>query len=271
MARRWARGFRKRRAVTRRQRAIVEPLEAEGIEGASVLDIGFGVGDLHFELLRRGAGSVTGVEVSAAMAEQARALAAELGFGERVAYQLGDYAELHEAIGDADVVVLDRSVCCYPDWRALVEPSARHARRYYGLILPRDTWYMGGAARAMNAALFVIRHDFRLYMHPRAEIDAALAEAGLIRVLHAQTLQDEAELYACARAGPRSRDGRVIARYRRAAAPGAARVDGAGGQTRCDRTRSPEGSPSGEPSRPPPPPHPARSSRGLRLAPTRNR
>ena len=151
MARRWARGFRKRRAVTGRQRAIVEPLEAEGIEGASVLDIGFGVGDLHFELLRRGAGSVTGVEVSAAMAEQARALAAELGFGERVAYQLGDYAELHEAIGDADVVVLDRSVCCYPDWRALVEPSARRARRYYGLILPRDTWYMGGAARAMNA------------------------------------------------------------------------------------------------------------------------
>ena len=196
MARRWASGFRKRGSLPRRQRAIVERLEAEGIAGASVLDIGFGVGDLHFELLRRGAGSVTGVEVSQAMAEQAEALAAELGFAERVTYRVGDYTELHEAIGDADVVVLDRSVCCYPDWRALVEPSARHARRCYGLILPRDTWYIRAAARAMNAALFVIRHDFRLYMHPRAEIRAALAEAGLTRVLHAQTLQDDAELYA---------------------------------------------------------------------------
>ena len=195
MARRWASGFRKRHAVAGRQRAIVERLEAEGIEGASVLDIGFGVGDLHFELLRRGAGNVTGVEVSAAMAEQAEVLAAELGFAERVTYRVGDYTELHEAIGDADVVVLDRSVCCYPDWRALVEPSARHARGCYGLILPRDTWYMRAAAREMNAALFVIRHDFRVYMHPRAEIRAALAEAGLTRVLNAQTLQEDAELY----------------------------------------------------------------------------
>ena len=154
------------------------------------------MGDLHLELLRRGAGGVTGVEVSAAMAEQAEVLATELGFAEQVTHRLGDYVELHEAIGDADVVVLDRSLCCYSDWRALVEPSARHARRFYGLIVPRDTWYMRAAARAMNAALFVIRHDFRLYMHPRAEIEAALAEAGLTRVLQARTLQDDAELYA---------------------------------------------------------------------------
>ena len=106
MARHWARGFHKRRALPRRQRALIERLAAEGIAGATVLDIGFGVGDLHFELLRRGAGSVTGVEVSAAMAEQAGALAAKLGFAEQVTYRLGDYVQLHEAIGDVDIVVL---------------------------------------------------------------------------------------------------------------------------------------------------------------------
>jgi magnesium-protoporphyrin O-methyltransferase len=196
MARHWARGFRKRRGVPKRQRALIERLEAEGIAGASVLDIGFGVGDLHLELLRRGAGSVTGVEVSAAMAEQAGTLAAELGFAEQVTYLLGDYVQLQEEIGDADIVVLDRSLCCHPDWRALVEPSARHAQRYYGLILPRDNWYMRAAARALNAALFAIRHEFRLYAHPRPEIEAALARAGLRRVLHAQTLQDDTDLYA---------------------------------------------------------------------------
>jgi magnesium-protoporphyrin O-methyltransferase len=196
LASRWASGFRKRDAPDRRHRAILDRLAAEGIEGASVLDVGFGVGDLHFELLRRGAATVVGVEVSSAMSEQARTLAGELGFAERVDHRLGDYAQLAAELGDADVVVLDRSVCCYPDWRALVEPSARHARRFYALMLPRDTWYMRAGVRAINLGLAAIRHEFRTYMHPRDQIDAVLAEAGLTLVLSSTTWRDDAALYA---------------------------------------------------------------------------
>lgn len=92
------------------------------------------------------------------MAEQAGELAGGLGFEEQVDYRIGDYTQIAEELGDADIVVLDRSVCCYPDWHALVEPSARHARRFYVLTLPRYSWYMHAMMRGLNLGLRAIRH-----------------------------------------------------------------------------------------------------------------
>lgn len=54
LARRWASGFRKRAEPDKRYRALLERLEGEGIDGASVLDIGFGIGELRAAAARRG-------------------------------------------------------------------------------------------------------------------------------------------------------------------------------------------------------------------------
>ncbi len=39
---------------------------------------------------------------------------------------------------DADIVTLDRVGCCYLAVDELVTASAAHARRLYGLVLPRE-------------------------------------------------------------------------------------------------------------------------------------
>ena len=130
-----AEAFRKK-GLPKRTRPIVDFLQSAEIEGASVLDIGFGVGSLHLELLRSGAGAVVGVEVVDTYVGEAERLASELGFADAVDYQLADFTRIQSDIEAADIVVLDRSICCYPDMPGLVKPSAEHARRFYAIVLP---------------------------------------------------------------------------------------------------------------------------------------
>src|SRR5215469_16108843 len=53
-----------RRGLTPAARAIADYVESCGISGATVLEIGGGVGHLQVELLRRGASHVTNLEIS---------------------------------------------------------------------------------------------------------------------------------------------------------------------------------------------------------------
>ena len=109
-------------------------------------------------------------------------LAGHLGYTGRVDYRLGDFALMHAQVPEADVVVLDRSVCCYPDWEGLIRPSAEHARRLYALVLPVDRWFARAMFRAANVLFRLLRWEYRGYMHPRGQIESAINTAGLRRV-----------------------------------------------------------------------------------------
>ena len=122
-------------------RRLIEVLVAEGVEGASLLDIGGGVGIVQLELLKAGIASSMDVDASGPYLQVAEAEAEELGFKDRTAYRHGDFVALADEVEAADVVTLDRVICCYPDVRALVSTSARHARRLYGLVYPVDRWW----------------------------------------------------------------------------------------------------------------------------------
>jgi len=180
-ARREADDYRKS-GVAERLVPMVDFMQERGVEGASVLDIGFGIGALHFELLKRKAASVIGIEVVEGYKNLASQLARELGFGDVVDYRVGDFTLLEGEIPQADIVVLDRSVCCYPDWEGLVRPSAQRARRLYGLVLPAERWYVRATLRAANGFFGVLRIHYQAYMHPRHRIEAAINAAGLTRV-----------------------------------------------------------------------------------------
>lgn len=51
------------KGLDRDSQRIVDFLQSLGLAGASVLDVGGGVGQLHLELLRRGAARATSVEL----------------------------------------------------------------------------------------------------------------------------------------------------------------------------------------------------------------
>jgi magnesium-protoporphyrin O-methyltransferase len=179
-ARRDARRYRRKGLDPTAQR-LVDELAGRGVSGASVLEVGGGVGAIELELLKRGAARTTNVELSHGYEQEARALVAEAGVGERVERRHGDFVEAEADLDPADVVVLHRVVCCYPDPEALVGQAAGHARRLLALTFPRDTWWIRLGSRVANVCFRAVGW-VESYVHPPATILGAAKSRGLTPV-----------------------------------------------------------------------------------------
>lgn len=160
-------------------RILLDALTATSVAGQSVLDIGGGVGAAHHELLKAGAQTATDVDASSAYLAAAREEATRQGHADRVTYTFGNFIDLADEVAPADIVTLDRVLCCYPDMPALVRASASHARRLYGIVYPRDVWWMRAGARVFNGALALQRTPYRFYPHRTAAVESAVREVGL--------------------------------------------------------------------------------------------
>src|SRR5689334_3469348 len=109
---------------------MVGLLADRDVQGATVLEIGGGIGGIQLELLRRGAVAATNLELSPGYEREAAALIAEAGLTGRVQRRLVDIAADPAAVEPADIVVLHRVVCCYPDYEKLLRAAAEHARQH---------------------------------------------------------------------------------------------------------------------------------------------
>src|SRR4051794_28414154 len=159
-------------------RALIDAIVREGIEGATLLDIGAGVGAIQLALLKAGAASAASVDASAGYVEVNRAEAARQGFSDRTHARLGDFVALADQVEPADVVTLDRVVCCYSDADALLAGSAGHARRMVGLVYPRVRWWIRVGAMVGNPLLRLFRQPITFWVHPDVVVDAPLRRAG---------------------------------------------------------------------------------------------
>jgi magnesium-protoporphyrin O-methyltransferase len=165
-------------------RRLVDALRQQGVQGATLLDIGGGVGVVQLELLASGLASAVEVDASRPSLEAARAEARERGFGDRTAYHHGDFVAVADSVEPADIVTLDRVICCYPDFDALVRRSVEHARRLYGLVYPVDRWYLRTVFRLMNLVTRLSGSGYRAYVHPEAGVDRIVRGAGLEPAYH---------------------------------------------------------------------------------------
>jgi Methyltransferase domain len=180
LARRDARRYR-RKGLDKTAREIVDTLAERGVSDATVLEVGGGVGAIDIELLRAGAREATVIELSEEYDREAAGLLAENGMQERVSRQHGDFVELERDVGEADVVVMHRVVCCYPDPESLVGAAAGHARRLLALSFPRDTWWVRVGWYAVDA-WFRLVYRFASFVHPRERILGAAARLGFTPV-----------------------------------------------------------------------------------------
>ena len=177
-ARRVARRYRKR-GLDRTARRIVGFLEEAGIEGATVLEVGGGVGEIQIELLKRGAERSVNLELSSAYEREAERLLGEAGLEGRVQRRLHDIAVDPDTVEPADVVVLHRVVCCYPDYERLLGAAAAHARRLLVFSYPRRNAVSRLVVAAQNVGLRIRRMEFRTFAHPPATMLAVLSDRGL--------------------------------------------------------------------------------------------
>jgi 2-polyprenyl-3-methyl-5-hydroxy-6-metoxy-1,4-benzoquinol methylase len=162
-------------------RRMVEFLELRGIEGATVLEIGGGVGEIQIELLKRGAARAVNLELSPAYEEEANRLLREAGLGERAERRLHDIAVDPEGVEAADVVVLHRVVCCYPDYERLLGAAAQRARRLLVFSYPPRNAASRSFIAAMNLVFTLLRREFRTFAHPPTAMLGLLGQRGLRR------------------------------------------------------------------------------------------
>ncbi|MEE8154295.1 MAG: class I SAM-dependent methyltransferase [Phycisphaerales bacterium] len=172
------RRYRKRGPI-KTTRLLIDALRSQGAEDSTLLDIGGGIGAIQHELIKDGATRVVSVEGSTASISAAREEATRQGYADRVQYHHADFVDVAEEIDSADIVTLDRVICCYPDMKVLVARSAEKARQLYGLVYPRHTWLVRIIGPAMNLIHRLRRIAFRVYLHRPSEIDRAVRAAGL--------------------------------------------------------------------------------------------
>jgi SAM-dependent methyltransferase len=175
---------------------LLDALEREGVHGATLLDIGGGVGAISNELLSAGASRATVVDASPAYLLTAQEEAERQGHRERIEYHHGDFVEVAPGIGPADVVTLDRVICCYDEMEALVFASAERAGRLLGLVYPRDTWWDRLGVSLANLACRVRGSPFRGFVHSPEAVDRIIRTAGLRKRLYRTTPIWQVVVYA---------------------------------------------------------------------------
>jgi magnesium-protoporphyrin O-methyltransferase len=188
------RRFRKRGAI-RSTQLLIENLEASGVAGLTLLDVGGGIGAIHHALLERGVTTATHVDASPEYLAVARAEAERRSHAERVRFVQGDFVEIAGTIPAADIVTLDRVICCYPDMETLSARAGDHARRLVGLVIPRDVWWMRAAVKAVNAVKRLQRSAFRVFVHDPRRIDAALLAHDLTAERRTRTVAWDIVIY----------------------------------------------------------------------------
>ncbi len=177
-ARRRAARYRKK-GLDRTARRMVDVLVEGGVAGATVLEIGGGVGEIQLELLKRGAATATNLELSPAYEAEAAALIDEAGCTGRVHRRQVDIAADPTAVEPADIVILHRVVCCYPDYARLLGVAADHARRRLVFSHPPRNAVSRAVVATTNLMLRLSDREFRTFAHPPAAMLSVLSEHGM--------------------------------------------------------------------------------------------
>jgi len=158
---------------------LIDMIRSVGLRNATILDIGAGIGVIDHELLDDVADHAVLVDASAPALDAARDEARRRGHLDRLEFVDGDFVAQAGAIDRAQVVTLDRVLCCYPDVAALVRMSASRARTLYGLVLPRDRSTIRLGLRLLNVWFRVRGLAYRSYAHSNEVVDSLVADAGL--------------------------------------------------------------------------------------------
>ena len=173
-----------RKGVTGDSRRIVDLVRRSIPPGYSLLEVGGGIGEIQLELLRDGAAHVVNVELATQWEHSALELLRERGLGDRVERRLGDFVREGDNTPTADVVVMNRVVCCYPDAEALVGAAADHARRLLVMTLPVDRWWIRCGFTAGNLLLSLRGSTFRALAHPTHTVRSTAERHGLRLTQH---------------------------------------------------------------------------------------
>ena len=160
---------------------LIDLLKSYDIKDKSLLDIGGGVGVIQFQLLDLGIKSVQSIDASQAYIKKAQEGAEKLGYNSQTEHIYGDFVQISKKINNAEIVTLDKVICCYKEFRTLVQESLNKTNEIYAIIIPRDVWWVKFFHSLETFIRIVMRSKFRSYIHSINEIESIIIENGFTR------------------------------------------------------------------------------------------
>ena len=157
---------------------LIDAIRAQGVDGATVVDVGAGVGAVHIALLEAGAARAIDVDASREYQAAAREEATRRGLIDRVTYRYGDLVELAAEVPPADIVTLDSVICCYPYLSALMTAVMSVGPHLVGLTYPRDVWWMRAYMRLYNLVHALRRSPARYFAYRHSQLRDLMAARG---------------------------------------------------------------------------------------------
>ncbi len=176
-------------------RMLLSELRRWPLQGLHLLDVGGGIGVIAAELAGAALASVTLADASAGYLEAARRHLSSRDASRPAQYFLGDFAATADSLPDADIVTLDRVVCCYPDVEALLRGAAARARRMVAFTYPRDRWYVHASVVLENSWYRLKQDSFRAFVHSPQRMASVLETAGFVRAARHATFLWAFDLY----------------------------------------------------------------------------
>lgn len=181
MARRELKSYQRKGPMTS-TRMLINAIRETGVRDATLLDIGGGIGAIDHELLQEGLEKATMIEASEAYIQTAKGEAERRGHAGRLTTHHGDFVEWAPKLSRADIVTLDRVLCCYPYMHELLTAALNKSDRMCGVVYPRINRVIRAGVYLGNLYFSLRRKAFRLYLHPRSEVDATFRRNGFERI-----------------------------------------------------------------------------------------
>lgn len=168
----------RRRGLDGTSQRIADVVKERGVEGATLLEVGGGIGAIEIDLLKAGIARAVNVELTPTYEAAADELLREAGLADRVERRVMDFVDAGAEVDAADIVVMNRVICCYPDMPKLVGAAAEHARGMLVISFPNSRWWTRLGLTFANFGFRAIRMQFRVFLHPPELILAAIERHG---------------------------------------------------------------------------------------------
>ncbi len=165
--------------LSRSSRLLLDFIVQEGLDGRSVTDLGCGSGGFSIELLKGGAKNAVGFDLSRNMIDSATNLAVANGLTDRAKFLVGNAAIAK--LPASDIVIMDKVLCCYSDWKPLLKNAISASRAMVGFIVPRDEGILKIPSRLGVRIINYFSNrkgNILFYLHPLALVDMTPSRLG---------------------------------------------------------------------------------------------
>jgi hypothetical protein len=127
---------------------------------------------------------VENVEASSSFLESAKSESKKRNLFDKTKFTYGDFVEIADGVSAADIVTLDKVICCYDELEPLIKLSCEKTLKYYGVIYPRDTWWTKAVIGFENLMRKIIGNTFRVSVFPTKKVDGLIKAHELREVFY---------------------------------------------------------------------------------------